>query len=149
MSACLLVVGSLAPVPYDPENDPPQLSCILIRSDLVLDDGAAFPQDAVEYGYQLCTPGSVSEHGSRLVFALHAQAEGRVLSPVVLPSLASMGLRLWKRGAIAHCISRKEEQLDGDRWNEAIKSFVESNLIVAPPQKETKSKKNRKRSRHS
>ena len=127
---CMLLIGTIAPKTTCKQSSS-DLRGLLLQLDRLIgaDDGmGAYPSDAIEHGWKLCFDNA---KGCALSFALNGQRpkdDGtvEVLSVMVLPALATLGLRLWRRGDVAHAIAPKNVSSACNDWDEHIKRFLET-----------------------
>lgn len=110
---CMLVIGTMQPVPNRWPCGRPQLRGILLDASAFTCTDGSLPPSAVQTGWYPCQ----SEEG--LVFALHSEHQGRPLPPAILRSLSGAGLHLWKRSdASVYALDGK--QRDAAAWERAI-----------------------------
>jgi hypothetical protein len=124
---CMLLIGTLTPHKAGKETN--GLRGLLLHVDRLVgaDDGSgAYPSDTVEHGWKMCFD---TKEGASLYFALNAQRSVgnslEVMPIAELPVLANIGLRLWRRGDVAHAIVPKNTPNASSDWDEKIKRFLE------------------------
>jgi hypothetical protein len=77
------------------------------------------PDGAVQHGWYPC----LTRDTGSLIFVRHGADEVGPLVPAVLPSLASLGLRLWRRGtAAAYAIVGRSEPISGEDWDRRLRA---------------------------
>jgi hypothetical protein len=127
---CMLMIGTITPKTTCKQSSS-DLRGLLLQLDRLIgvDDGVgAYPSDAIEHGWKLCFDNA---ERSSLCFALNGQRPTdngtvEVLSVATLPPLAILGLRLWRRGDVAHAIVQKSTSSSSSDWDEQIKRFLET-----------------------
>jgi hypothetical protein len=62
---------------------------------------------------------------------MHGQNETRAMPPLAMPPLVTYEHRLWKQGNVCFCIHPKAIPIDGTKWNESLKHYMEH--IRTPP----------------
>lgn len=128
VSRCLVIVGALQPL-YTGMKERPQLRGILCHASTLRTDRGddSFPTEAVEHGWYACLARDAA--GGRLLFVRNAQDQRGPLAPAVLPSLYSIGVRLWRRGDAAHALVNKGTPLQSELWDDLIRRFLEETVI--------------------
>ena len=127
---CMLLIGTISPKPTCKQSSS-DLRGMLLQLDQLIgaDDGmGAYPSDAIEHGWKLCMDNA---ERCSLCFALNGQrpkddGSVEVLPVSVLPPLTTLGLRLWRRGDVAHAIVPKNTSSASNSWDEQIKRFLET-----------------------
>lgn len=127
----MLLLGTITPINPAKESDISGLRGVLLDLDLLMganNGNGAYPSTAVEHGWKVCID---TCNGAALYFALNGQRYMdnvlKVLQPAMLPLLTTIGLRLWRRGDVAHALVPKNitNAAVGD-WDEEIKHFLET-----------------------
>lgn len=123
---CMLLVGVLRPHTGSMRGaHHHQLRGILCHAEKLAmraDEGtAAFPSDALEHGWYAC----LSRDAATLVFARNGQDASGPLLPAVLPSLAALGLRVWRRGNTSFVVAKKgQPPPTGEEWEQRLRESV-------------------------
>lgn len=122
---CLFLVGSLLPqtrASTANNAEAPQLHGILVCIDGLSPPllGQTLPPSAVEHGWYPCVKDGV------LRFAYQGQSNGVALAPAVIPSLASIGHRIWRKGQCTYAVVPRVIGTPPTEWDSLIKSFLQA-----------------------
>ena len=125
---CLVLVGTLQPVLGGAVAVRPQLRGLLCHADTLRASGpdGAYPVGAVEHGWYACLTRE-SQNANHLWFARDAQDVRGPLVPAVLPSLSSLGMRLWRCGSQAmYALADKGVPAQGNRWEDLLRPIAQA-----------------------
>lgn len=127
---CMLLLGTMKPVNIGKEPNVSDMRGMLLHLDTLVganDGSGAYPSTALEHGWKVCF---TINDGAALCFALNGQRSTEngmeVLQTAVLPSLTTIGLRLWRRGDVAHALMPKSTPCTPEEWEKRLKRFLES-----------------------
>jgi hypothetical protein len=126
---CMLLLGTIKPVNLVKQSSVSEIRGLLLHLDVLLpanDGTSAYPPTALEHGWKVC----FNTNDTTLCFALNGQRTTdngmEVLQQATLPSLSTIGLRMWRRGDVAHALMPKNMPYAPHEWDTSIKRFLET-----------------------